>query len=164
MSTKDLDEAFFNGVWHDVSVKNRLVKVLGFRSKCIVWWKSQPQADFQSQLRYDQEKTALDEWLLSMSFHNRRHRVESTFKSSVNNKKRKALNGRTISDPWKRCISSAAFASPPLLLNSKSFLSDSDIFAASARGFLWCGSLPNAIENRTGPGSLITGLWNKMMN
>ena len=46
------------------------------------------------------------------------------FKSSVNNKKRKALNGHTILDPWKRSISSAALASPSLLPDSKSFLPD----------------------------------------
>ena len=30
--------------------------------------------------------------------------LKGLFKSSVNNKKRKAFNGRTISDPWRHCI------------------------------------------------------------
>ena len=73
----------FNGVQDDVSAKRSTWESAGFSffplSKCIVRWTSQPQADFQNQLRYDQEKAALDEWLLSMAFHNRRHRVKSKF-------------------------------------------------------------------------------------
>ena len=72
--------------------------------------------------------------------------LKVSFKSSVVNKTRKALNGRTISDPWKCSISSAALASPLLLPDSKSFLSDSDIFAASARGS--CGVDPCPIRLR----------------
>ena len=53
--------------------------------------------------------------------------------------------------------SSSALASPLLLPESKSFLSDSDIFATNDRGFLWCGSLPNTIDNRTDPESIISG-------
>ena len=84
---------------------------------------------------YVQWKAPLDQKLLSMVFHNRSRRVDSTLSSTIEcyENKRRVLDA-PYRIPGVVVPGSAALAGPPLRPDSKSLLSESDIFATSARG------------------------------
>ena len=88
----------------------------------------------QNQLGYDQGMVAPDQCLLSMKFHNRLRREDSTLspinKMLLNEKRERRIDVQY----WISGAASAELASPPLPSDSKALRSESDIFATSARG------------------------------
>ena len=90
--------------------KNQHGQVLGFPPllKCKVWWRQDYVAAQQNQPGYDQGKASLDQWPLSIAFHNHRSRADSTLPPTVEmlrKENRRVLSERTISDLRRCCIS-----------------------------------------------------------
>ena len=105
----------------------------------------------QNQPGCDQGKAPLDQKLLLMTSHNRRHRTDNTLPPTVEmlpKESRKVLMDvryRIFGDVVS-LAGSAALAGPPLPLDSKALRSESDIFATRAKGS--CGVDPGPVRLR----------------